>query len=119
MSSHAHSHLPVEPGVDTAVRGLLVVLGLSVHELVEGLAVGLERSPARVWALFIAIACHKFVISFCVGMQLVGIGSKARFVLIYVGTFSIVSALGIALGMVVTAGYVATRSHKRDYTVIF
>ncbi|XP_052127405.1 zinc transporter ZIP1-like [Frankliniella occidentalis] len=107
---HGHSHVPVgavdsngKAQLGTAARGLLVVLGLSVHELLEGLAVGLERSPARVWALFVAVASHKFVISFCVGVQLVGMGSRAAFVCAYVGAFSFMSALGIALGMAATA----------------
>lgn len=45
-----HIHLMVEDdSVVSALRGLLIVLALSVHELFEGLAVGLESSVANVW----------------------------------------------------------------------
>ena len=40
----------------------------------EGLAVGLEEDTAGVWTLFAAIASHKFVISFCMGVELVSVG---------------------------------------------
>ncbi|KAG6449928.1 hypothetical protein O3G_MSEX006308 [Manduca sexta] len=49
--SHHHSHMPmmVEDDVTSALRGLLIVLALSIHELFEGLAVGLESSTSHVW----------------------------------------------------------------------
>lgn len=50
-SGHGHSHMPVNVGDDvtSALRGLLIVLALSIHELFEGLAVGLESSTSNVW----------------------------------------------------------------------
>lgn len=50
--NHGHSHLNIGSPNDTIVatlRGLLIVLALSIHELFEGLAVGLESSAANVW----------------------------------------------------------------------
>lgn len=50
--NHGHSHLNIPSSNDTIVatlRGLLIVLALSIHELFEGLAVGLESSAANVW----------------------------------------------------------------------
>lgn len=50
---HEHSHvIPVIDGDDllvSSIRGLLIVLALSVHELFEGMAVGLEQSTSTVW----------------------------------------------------------------------
>lgn len=48
---HGHSHLATESDdtVVAALRGLLIVLALSIHELFEGLAVGLESSTRSVW----------------------------------------------------------------------
>lgn len=52
---HGHSHLPSQmmdehdDFVISSLRGLLIVLGLSVHELFEGLAIGLESSTSYVW----------------------------------------------------------------------
>lgn len=50
--NHGHGHLNIATSNDTIVatlRGLLIVLALSIHELFEGLAVGLESSAANVW----------------------------------------------------------------------
>ena len=46
----------------------------SLHAVFEGIALGLTASESSVWYLFFAIASHKFVISFCVGMQFVSSG---------------------------------------------
>lgn len=66
--SHSHhSHIPdIEEGdfLVNSIRGLLIVLALSVHELFEGLAVGLESTTASVWYMFGAVAAHKLVNSF-------------------------------------------------------
>lgn len=48
---HGHSHLPVphsseEDALVSSLRGLLIVLALSIHELFEGFAVGLEKTSA-------------------------------------------------------------------------
>ena len=48
---HSHSHLPVPHSEDedvlvSSLRGLLIVLALSIHELFEGFAVGLEKTSA-------------------------------------------------------------------------
>lgn len=54
-NGHGHSHhLPEIIDVEddfmiSSLRGLLIVLGLSVHELFEGLAIGLESSESYVW----------------------------------------------------------------------
>lgn len=53
---HGHSHIAMSGPDDTivaALRGLLVVLALSIHELFEGLAVGLESSAGNVWYVII------------------------------------------------------------------
>lgn len=45
---HVHHHVPpnnLDGNLVSSIRGLLIVLALSVHELFEGLAVGLEASP--------------------------------------------------------------------------
>ncbi|XP_076163272.1 zinc transporter ZIP1-like isoform X2 [Ptiloglossa arizonensis] len=110
FNGHGHSHhLPVimdekDDFVISSLRGLLIVLGLSVHELFEGLAIGLESSATYVWYMFAAVAAHKFVIAFCIGVEL--IASKTRWYLsvIYVCTFAVVSPLGIATGMFLVGG---------------
>ena len=59
---HHHSHIPSVNGDDllvSSIRGLLIVLALSVHELFEGLAVGLEKTNSNVWFMFASVSAHK------------------------------------------------------------
>ncbi|CAH0754617.1 unnamed protein product [Bemisia tabaci] len=115
---HHHSHSHVAPSsvdiednvsgntsydttevVAKSFRGLLAVLALSFHEIFEGLAVGLEKSKKNVWYLFIAIATHKFVIAFCVGVELVSSKTRLSLLVVYVATFAVVTPIGIGAGI--------------------
>lgn len=80
-------------------RGFFTVLALSFHAVFEGLAVGLENEVSNVWYLFLAIATHKFVISFCVGVDLISTRTKTVLVMLYLGTFAFVTPLGIGIGI--------------------
>ncbi|XP_066583560.1 zinc transporter ZIP3-like isoform X1 [Prorops nasuta] len=84
---------------ESSVQGLLTVLALSFHAIFEGLAVGLEPSLASVIYLAAAIATHKLVISFCVGMELYVAGATTRTTLAYLTVFSMVTPIGIAAGL--------------------
>ncbi|CAL7952054.1 unnamed protein product [Xylocopa violacea] len=97
MKHHGHKHVPVTK--NTSVQGLLTVLALSFHAIFEGLAVGLEPSIGSVVYLAAAIATHKLVISFCVGMELYVAGASTRTTLGYLTIFSMVTPIGIAVGL--------------------
>ncbi|XP_046667083.1 zinc transporter ZIP3-like isoform X1 [Homalodisca vitripennis] len=88
--------------VAKSFRGFLAVLALSFHAIFEGLAVGLEMKTTNVWYLFGAIATHKFVIAFCVGIELVSSKTKNLLILLYIGTFAIVTPLGIGFGILLS-----------------
>lgn len=97
-----HSHLVMKDSTIITLRGLLIVLALSVHELFEGLAVGLESSSRTVWYMFGAVAAHKLVIAFCIGVELVTSEMRSLLVLIYIFTFAVVSPLGIGIGILIS-----------------
>lgn len=104
VSSSRHcSHKPittVDPNdVRGMMRGLVAVLALSVHAIFEGLAVGLEESPTNVWYMFLAIASHKFVVVFCVGMELASASVCTTYICIYITAFSVVTPIGVAAGI--------------------
>lgn len=101
--NHHHSHNHHQHGAmmqNTSVQGLLTVLALSFHAIFEGLAVGLEPSTSSVAYLAAAIATHKLVISFCVGMELYVAGASTKTTLGYLSIFSMVTPIGIAVGLV-------------------
>lgn len=87
----------------SSIRGLLIVLALSVHELFEGLAVGLEDETSNVWYMFISVAAHKIVIAFCIGVELMVHKTKSWLMLVYVFIYAIVSPLGIGIGIIVSS----------------
>lgn len=98
-----HSHFNTDDSALKTIRGLFIVLALSVHELFEGLAVGLESSSKNVWYMFGAVSAHKLVIAFCIGVELVTSEMTTSLILIYVFIFAIVSPVGIGLGLIVTS----------------
>ncbi|XP_059471087.1 zinc transporter ZIP1-like isoform X3 [Neocloeon triangulifer] len=88
----------------TNLSALIAVLALSFHAVFEGLAVGLESSATNVWYLMGAVAAHKFVIAFCVGVELLVSNTSFLLVVLSVGVFAIVTPLGIGIGIAVTSG---------------
>ncbi|XP_011498144.1 PREDICTED: zinc transporter ZIP3-like [Ceratosolen solmsi marchali] len=116
-----HTHLNIIEDCESfhagAIRGLLIVLGLSVHELFEGLAIGLESSAGYVWYMFGAVAAHKFIIAFCIGVELTTSRTKAVLSYIYVCMFAVVSPLGIGIGMLLVGGDSAAASGPAAVTL--
>lgn len=108
VNHEGHSHLVVnnfsEDSIVSALRGLLIVLALSIHELFEGLAVGLESSVVNVWYMFGAVSAHKYIISFCIGVELLAANTKRWLSIVYIFTFSFMSALGIGIGILLVGG---------------
>lgn len=99
---HQHSHIPAVNGDDllvSSIRGLLIVLALSVHELFEGLAVGLESTNSNVWYMFGSVSAHKVVIAFCIGVELMVHKTKTWLVVLYIFVYAIVSPLGMGVGI--------------------
>lgn len=102
---HGHTHMPAiseDDVIVSSLRGLLVVLALSVHELFEGLAVGLESAPSKVWYMMGAVAAHKLVLAFCVGVELMVTRTKRCLAITYILTFAAVSPIGIGIGILVS-----------------
>ncbi|XP_073845444.1 zinc transporter ZIP3-like [Musca autumnalis] len=105
---HGHSHLPIQSSndnenvVSSSLRGLGIVLALSLHEVFEGLAIGLEDSSSSVWFLFAAVSAHKLVLAFCVGVELIVARTKPVLAAVYTITFAIVSPIGVAIGIAVS-----------------
>lgn len=97
---HGHSHIIPLPHSEeedmlvSSLRGLLIVLALSIHELFEGFAVGLELETKGVYFMFAAVSAHKFVIAFCIGVELMVQRTKLWLAFIYVLIYSAVSAIG-------------------------
>ncbi|XP_050430145.1 zinc transporter ZIP1-like [Adelges cooleyi] len=92
----------LQTGGASFFRGLLIVGALSIHELFEGLAVGLEKNATQVWSLAVAVACHKIVIAFYVGLQIISDNTKAWLAHGMVFVFAVASPLGIGAGALIS-----------------
>lgn len=98
MNAH-HSHgLPGAGGKTLpALANFLIVLGLSFHAVFEGIACGLEKTDAEVWQLTAAIASHKLVIAFCIGLDMAINGVRVSLHVSYMVLFGLVTPLGDTL----------------------
>ncbi|XP_050549209.1 zinc transporter ZIP3-like [Daktulosphaira vitifoliae] len=102
-SNHTEKTIITESKEGASIyRGLLIVGALTIHELFEGLAVGLEKNPTQVWSLTIAVACHKIVIAFYVGLQIISDKTKPWLAHCMVLVFAIASPIGIGFGAIVS-----------------
>merc|ERR1712241_1292464 len=72
-----------KPAKSIKLKDFFTILALSLHSLFEGLAIGLEESIDDVWTFFIAIASHKFVVSFCVSLEMQQSGTRLPMFLTY------------------------------------
>ncbi|RLU15114.1 hypothetical protein DMN91_013001 [Ooceraea biroi] len=82
---------------NTGLTGL--VLALTVHAILEGLAIGLQTKIAEVMLLTGAVASHKFVVGFCLGLELAGVSKSVPKLVFVIFVFAVGSVLGIGIGM--------------------
>ncbi|BFG06207.1 zinc transporter ZIP1 [Drosophila madeirensis] len=84
------------------LRGLGIIVALSLHELFGGMAIGLEMSVDTVWFMCGAIAVHKLVLAFCIGMEIMMAHTRWLVAVIYLLVFSIVTPIGLGIGIAVS-----------------
>lgn len=60
--------------------------------------------------MFLAVASHKFVIAFCIGIELIASRTRTYLSVIYTCTFAVVSPIGIGIGMALVGGGSAAAS---------
>lgn len=82
----------------TGQIGLLTALLL--HSILEGLAIGLQETVSKVLLLLGAVASHKFVVGFCLGIELTE-SCRGKFSrhLVSIVIFSLGSVVGIGIGI--------------------
>jgi len=109
-SGHGHSHDAVdvhsegkEEGIQAMARGFLVVLALSIHDLFEGVALGVARRESSVWFLLLAFASHKWVIAGTLGLKWARSALRPLVAVVYMSVFCFVSPIGVGVGMALTS----------------
>ncbi|XP_017003810.2 zinc transporter ZIP1 [Drosophila takahashii] len=84
------------------LRGLGIIVALSLHELFGGMAIGLEMSVSTVWFMTGAIAVHKLVLAFCIGMEIMMAHTRWLLAVVYLLVFSVVTPIGVGIGIAVS-----------------
>lgn len=98
-----HSHAGSAETEVVSFRELLLVMALTVHEVFEGIALGLEPDLTSVWYMLTAVAVHKSVIAFCIGVEMVSAGTSFFLFLLYSVIFAVAAPVGVTVGIVVTS----------------
>lgn len=89
-----------EPCQQTIAGIIGLLTALSIHSLLEGLAIGIQDTTPRVMILFTAVISHKLVVAFCLGVELTAAqGSKFKHHFMAIFVFSVGSVVGILIGM--------------------
>lgn len=95
-----HEQLGSQKGHDhSAIRSLLLVTSLSIHSLLEGLAIGLQESAGNVIAIFTAVLVHKSLIAFSMGTNLVHSQQSKGKIVSAACIFAFMSPVGILAGI--------------------
>lgn len=97
--SHGHTHDIEFPHDHSLLRSLLLLLALALHSLFEGLAVGLQDKTKQVIQIFAALALHKSILSFSLGMNLAQSKMTLKGAVKSVLLFSISAPVGVGIGI--------------------
>ncbi|CAL4058574.1 unnamed protein product [Meganyctiphanes norvegica] len=85
----------------SVMRAITIIVALSFHSLMEGLAIGLEEHSGDLWLLVGVVCAHKLVVGFSLGMELLQEGLKKTAFLASMITFSLSSPLGGTIGAII------------------
>ncbi|EGG22379.1 zinc/iron permease [Cavenderia fasciculata] len=78
----------------------ILVFGLSVHSLFEGLAFGLQSTVPKILDLLVAVFSHKLLASFALGVSTIIYSRSLVKMILILFIFSISSPIGASIGIV-------------------
>ena len=86
---------------ESSFRVCILILAFSIHSIFEGLALGLITDAHGLVQIAVAIVIHKSIIAFSLSVNLVQHEMETKTVVTSALLFSVVSPIGIAIGMAV------------------
>ena len=84
------------------IRGLVLLIALSLHMVFDGLAIGLLEEDKKVWTLILALSIHKVLVFLSVGIETFELMKSLPKSVLVMFFFALVSPIGIAIGVAVT-----------------
>nr|ACO11533.1 Zinc transporter ZIP3 [Caligus rogercresseyi] len=85
------------------LRSIVLLVALSVHSVLEGLAIGLQSSERELWEILAAVLSHKLIMAFTFGLSVSQSKIRVRTFALFVFIFSFSCPLGIAIGSGIAA----------------
>ncbi|MGH0030839.1 MAG: ZIP family transporter [Myxococcota bacterium] len=124
-SAHALVHAPSSERFRSLDRpgrsgraAYAVLLALSVHSLMAGLALGAEGELPEASVLFVAILAHKSIAGFALGVSLARSPLPSRRRLELVGVFAVATPIGMLLGAGLGGGLEGSLRLAAEATVL-
>ncbi|KAF9124137.1 high-affinity Zn(2+) transporter zrt1 [Mortierella sp. 14UC] len=105
--SHAHglTLLQCGPGVSTKVSTYMLELGIALHSIFIGIALGV-LAGSEFLAMTIAICFHQFFEGVALGSRIADLTFKKKWLpVVLVAIFALVTPFGVAIGMGMRSGY--------------
>ncbi|XP_066486997.1 zinc transporter ZIP2-like [Tiliqua scincoides] len=87
------------PESHSSFRAFVLFISLSFHSVFEGLAIGVQKEEVAAIQLCLAVLIHKAIVVFSLAMKLVQSGTDARWSLLYLVVFALMSPAGIGVGI--------------------
>ena len=80
------------------LRGITLMIALSLHMIFDGLALGLLQGESKIWQLLAALALHKALVFMTIGLQALEILKCTKKAIFVIVILAFVSPCGIVLG---------------------
>jgi len=80
-------------------NSLVVLFAISLHAILAGVSLGLQSERKNVITLTVAICSHKLFAAFSIGTKFIRSGMPVKHVVLLVVIFSLVTPVGIAIGI--------------------
>ena len=80
------------------LRGLVLLIALSLHMIFDGLALGLLKDDSKVYQLLAALALHKVLVFFTIGLQTLELLASVRKTMFVIIIFALMSPAGVLIG---------------------
>ncbi|XP_066486846.1 zinc transporter ZIP2-like [Tiliqua scincoides] len=95
----SHADHKSGPESHSSFRAFVLFISLSFHSVFEGLAIGVQKEEVAAIQLCLAVLIHKAIVVFSLTMKLVQSGTDARWRLLYLVVFALMSPAGIGVGI--------------------
>jgi solute carrier family 39 (zinc transporter), member 1/2/3 len=97
--THSHEEAPAFIKEDLSLYPYVLMLVLSIHSIITGIALGTETRIAQALVILLAVVAHKGTAAFSLGVSMIRGAVPMKRVAGMVTLFSLMTPLGLLLGM--------------------